>query len=59
MGLLLWIPVNKAMFTGDPDASTEADLKRNADAAVRAFLAGYGRSTRSSAPRPAIGKGAR
>ena len=41
VGLLLWIPVNKAMFTGD-HRSSKADLERYAWAAVRAFLAGYG-----------------
>ncbi|MGW1160327.1 TetR/AcrR family transcriptional regulator [Streptomyces sp. NPDC002519] len=39
-GLLLWIPVNKAMFTGSPQ-HTEADLDRYAAAGVRAFLAAY------------------
>ncbi|WP_435271203.1 TetR/AcrR family transcriptional regulator C-terminal domain-containing protein [Streptomyces sp. 1222.5] len=39
-GLLLWIPVNKAMFTGSPQ-HTEADLDRWAAAGVRAFLAAY------------------
>ncbi|MEU0812419.1 TetR/AcrR family transcriptional regulator [Streptomyces sp. NPDC005970] len=39
-GLLLWIPVNKAMFTGGPQ-HTEADLDHYATAGVRAFLAAY------------------
>ncbi|WP_344073448.1 TetR/AcrR family transcriptional regulator [Streptomyces crystallinus] len=39
-GLLLWIPVNKAMFTGSPQ-HTEADLDHYAAAGVRAFLAAY------------------
>jgi len=48
VGLLLWIPLNKAMFTGDHRAS-DADLERYAGAAVRAFLTGYGRSDLSAA----------
>ncbi|MEU5435987.1 TetR/AcrR family transcriptional regulator [Streptomyces sp. NPDC020719] len=39
-GLLLWTPVNKAMFTGGAQP-TEADLDRCAAAGVRAFLAAY------------------
>jgi len=57
VGLLLWIPVNKAMFTGD-HRSSEANLKRYAGAAVRAFLAGYGpaiqHTVRSRSRRKAI-----
>ena len=40
VGMLLWIPVNKAMFSGDHQSST-AELERYADAAVKAFLAAY------------------
>ena len=43
VGLLLWIPVNKAMFTGDSHSSTSAELEGYADAAVATFLAAYGR----------------
>jgi TetR/AcrR family transcriptional regulator, mexJK operon transcriptional repressor len=43
VGLLLWIPVNKAMFSGDSRSSTPAELERYADAAVTTFLAAYGR----------------
>lgn len=43
VGLLLWIPVNKAMFTGDHRATPD-ELERYAMAAVRAFLTGYGPS---------------
>jgi TetR/AcrR family transcriptional repressor of mexJK operon len=43
VGLLLWIPVNKAMFTGDHRATPD-ELERYALAAVRAFLTGYGSS---------------
>ncbi|MEU3827382.1 TetR family transcriptional regulator [Streptomyces sp. SID486] len=39
-GLLLWIPVNKAMFHGGP-RHTEAELDHYATAGVRAFLAAY------------------
>lgn len=39
-GLLLWIPVNKAMFTGRAQ-HTEADLDRYAAAGTRVFLAAY------------------
>ncbi|MFJ9810742.1 TetR/AcrR family transcriptional regulator [Streptomyces sp. NPDC101158] len=39
-GLLLWIPVNKAMFHGSPQ-HTEAELDHYATAGVRAFLAAY------------------
>jgi TetR/AcrR family transcriptional repressor of mexJK operon len=41
VGLLLWIPVNKAMFTGDHQVDPD-ELQRYAVAAVCAFLAGYG-----------------
>jgi TetR/AcrR family transcriptional repressor of mexJK operon len=40
-GLVLWIPLNRAMFSGDE--VTDADIDRFADAGVRAFLAAYGR----------------
>lgn len=39
-GLLLWIPVNKAMFTGSAQ-HTGADLDRYAAEGVRGFLAAY------------------
>ncbi|MCI3935155.1 TetR/AcrR family transcriptional regulator [Streptomyces sp. AN091965] len=39
-GLLLWIPVNQAMFTGSA-RHTEADLDRYAAAGTRVFLAAY------------------
>lgn len=39
-GLLLWIPVNKAMFHGGA-RHTEADLERWATGGTRAFLAAY------------------
>jgi TetR/AcrR family transcriptional repressor of mexJK operon len=49
VGLLLWIPVNKAMFTGDHHATPD-ELERFAVAAVRAFLGGYRSSNGRSAP---------
>ena len=41
VGMLLWTPINKAMFTGNNSSSPE-ELERYAVAGVRAFLAGYG-----------------
>lgn len=41
VGMLLWIPINKAMFTGDYHSSP-GELEGFAVGAVRAFLAGYG-----------------
>jgi TetR/AcrR family transcriptional repressor of mexJK operon len=41
-GILLWIPVNEAMFTGDARPTLPSELDRLADAAVSAFLAAYG-----------------
>jgi TetR/AcrR family transcriptional repressor of mexJK operon len=41
VGQLLWMPMNEAMFTGDHQPRTRADLERYADAAVRAFLDGH------------------
>ncbi|MFI6287317.1 TetR/AcrR family transcriptional regulator [Streptomyces sp. NPDC051018] len=40
-GLLLWIPVNRAMFTGRPQ-HTDAELDRCATAGAHAFLTVYG-----------------
>ncbi len=50
VGLLLWIPVNRAMFTGN-HRSKRADLDRYADAAVNAFLSGYGRGQQGNGRR--------
>jgi len=41
-GMLLWIPMNEAMFTGNSNPRSKADLDRHADACVEAFLATYG-----------------
>jgi len=43
-GMLLWIPMNEAMFTGTAKARSAAELTRHADASVEAFLAAYGGS---------------
>ncbi|MER8630336.1 MAG: TetR/AcrR family transcriptional regulator [Mesorhizobium sp.] len=40
-GMLLWIPMNEAMFTGSNPRS-KAELERHADASVEAFLVAYG-----------------
>jgi TetR/AcrR family transcriptional repressor of mexJK operon len=42
VGMLLWIPVNEAMFTGSDRPRSKAALDNLADAATRAFLAAYG-----------------
>ncbi|MEV8343688.1 TetR/AcrR family transcriptional regulator C-terminal domain-containing protein [Streptomyces niveus] len=39
-GMLLWIPVNKAMFHGGPQ-HTQAELDHYADEGVRVFLVAY------------------
>ncbi|MFE3115591.1 TetR/AcrR family transcriptional regulator [Streptomyces niveus] len=39
-GMLLWIPVNRAMFHGGPQ-HTQAELGHYADEGVRVFLAAY------------------
>jgi len=43
VGLLLWIPINRAMFTGDHDRRSEAELQRFAEAAADAFQRAYRR----------------
>jgi TetR/AcrR family transcriptional regulator, mexJK operon transcriptional repressor len=43
VGLLLWIPINKVMFTGAFDGQSESELQYYADEAVRAFLRAYAR----------------
>ena len=42
VGMLLWIPVNKAMFTGDDDYAVTHDLAPVAKSAARAFIDAYG-----------------
>jgi TetR/AcrR family transcriptional regulator, mexJK operon transcriptional repressor len=62
VGMLLWIPVNEAMFTGSDRPRSKAELDRYAVAAVKAFLAAYGVKTqavenkRASAEAPSKGK---
>lgn len=41
-GMLLWIPMNEAMFTGNSRPRSQAELIRHADASVEAFLVVYG-----------------
>ncbi len=41
-GMLLWIPVNEAMFTGNDKPFSAAELDRIADKAVETFLMAYG-----------------
>jgi TetR/AcrR family transcriptional regulator, mexJK operon transcriptional repressor len=41
--LVMSMPLNRAMFLGDDDPPSSAELDRYADAGVRAFLAAYGR----------------
>ncbi len=48
VGLLLWIPVNHAMFTGSERPYTKAELDRYALAAVNAFLAAYSVKTKGA-----------
>ncbi len=53
VGLLLWIPINRAMFTGD-ETSSAKELLAYADAAVTAFYRAYGaRQSGSSIKEPA------
>ena len=42
VGMVLWIPVNRAMFTGSSDHDTPAELEHYAHAAADAFLRAYG-----------------
>jgi TetR/AcrR family transcriptional repressor of mexJK operon len=41
VGLLLWIPLNRAMFRGDELTMSSADIREQASAATQAFLRGY------------------
>jgi TetR/AcrR family transcriptional repressor of mexJK operon len=45
VGMLLWIPLNKAMFTGDDTAPSAEHTASYANAATRTFLAAYGTTT--------------
>ncbi|MER6621946.1 TetR/AcrR family transcriptional regulator [Streptomyces sp. NPDC000931] len=52
-GLLLWTPVNKAMFHGGPQ-HTEAELDHYATTGVRTFLAAYRRPPRTRRTRSTL-----
>lgn len=52
VGLLLWIPVNQAMFTGNDEPCTKSALDHYADAAVSAFLAAYGAKGKATIKSP-------
>jgi len=41
VGMLFWIPVNKAMFTGDDDYAATHELSQVARSAARAFMNTY------------------
>ncbi|MEO5755425.1 MAG: TetR/AcrR family transcriptional regulator [Mesorhizobium sp.] len=49
-GMLLWIPMNEAMFTGNRNPRSRAELERHADVSVEAFLVTYGARSQSSGP---------
>jgi len=49
VGMLLWIPINKAMFTGSEQPFTEKELQHLAKTAAAAFLQAYG--TENQKPR--------
>jgi TetR/AcrR family transcriptional repressor of mexJK operon len=50
-GLILWVPLNRAMFTGSDEPP--ADLDHFATAGARAFLAAYAPAAREQASKPA------
>jgi TetR/AcrR family transcriptional repressor of mexJK operon len=52
VGLLLWIPVNQAMFTGNEQPYTKAELDRHAVAAVNVFLAAYSVKAKAAGKSP-------
>ena len=49
VGMLFWIPVNKAMFTGDDEYAATHELAPMARSAARAFISAYGVQSRSDA----------
>ena len=49
VGLLLWIPINRAMLTRDETSKT-SDLENYADLAVEAFLRAYGSGQTTPTP---------
>jgi hypothetical protein len=44
--LIMSAPLNQAMLLGDDAIPSQAELRRNAEAGVRVFLAAYGRTKR-------------
>ncbi|WP_220151215.1 MULTISPECIES: TetR/AcrR family transcriptional regulator [Brevibacterium] len=50
VGLLLWIPVNRAMFTGAVSPVSPGDLDRIIDQGVGAFLRAYASTDRPPVP---------
>ena len=42
VGMLLWIPINQAMFTGSEKPFSDAELHRLAKASAAAFIQAYG-----------------
>jgi TetR/AcrR family transcriptional regulator, mexJK operon transcriptional repressor len=55
VGMLLWIPINNAMFTGNEKPFTDRELRRLAKQSADAFLRAYG--TVTGERRPSVGKG--
>jgi TetR/AcrR family transcriptional repressor of mexJK operon len=53
--MLLWIPINEAMFTGSDRPRSKAALDGLADAATRAFLAAYDGKAKGSSKARASG----
>jgi TetR/AcrR family transcriptional regulator, mexJK operon transcriptional repressor len=51
VGLLLWIPVNEAMFGVSEELPSRSATVRQAKLGVEAFLRGYGQSDRSAPPK--------
>lgn len=51
VGLLLWIPVNEAMFCVSEENPGKGAIARQANLGVEAFLRGYGESERSTIKR--------
>jgi TetR/AcrR family transcriptional repressor of mexJK operon len=54
VGMLLWIPINQAMFTGNDHPYTKSALDRYADAAVSAFLDAYSAKSKLAAKSPRL-----
>jgi TetR/AcrR family transcriptional repressor of mexJK operon len=48
VGILLWIPVNEAMFGGSQELPSKAVIARQVKLGVSAFLQGYGRPARQT-----------